>query len=164
MQSSTRNHRVAHVQHACIARASCLQQVCGWCCQSKRADSSGRALKLDHHCYSTAHGGLVTTVCCSCMHGFMLMFLTVHAVCMLQLDGFGHSRTEPLLKSMGGFDAIFFGRCEMTQALLWQPNVGSMFRPCVVTDSPPPSNARAPKHKQRSYAVPACSQNKSPAK
>ncbi|WIA23262.1 hypothetical protein OEZ85_000032 [Tetradesmus obliquus] len=29
-----------------------------------------------------------------------------------QLDGFGHSRTEPLLKSMGGFEAIFFGRSD----------------------------------------------------
>ncbi|WIA15623.1 hypothetical protein OEZ85_002250 [Tetradesmus obliquus] len=29
-----------------------------------------------------------------------------------QLDGFGHSRTEPLLKSMGGFDAMFFGRAD----------------------------------------------------
>ncbi|KAF8065729.1 alpha-mannosidase [Scenedesmus sp. PABB004] len=30
-----------------------------------------------------------------------------------QLDGFGHSRTEPLLKAMGGFDALFFGRSDV---------------------------------------------------
>lgn len=29
-----------------------------------------------------------------------------------QLDGFGHSRTEALLKSMGGFEALFFGRSD----------------------------------------------------
>jgi hypothetical protein len=29
----------------------------------------------------------------------------------VQLDGFGHSSSEPLLKSMGGFEAVFFGRC-----------------------------------------------------
>lgn len=30
----------------------------------------------------------------------------------LQLDGFGHSRTEPLLKVMGGFTSLFFGRAD----------------------------------------------------
>ncbi|WIA37079.1 hypothetical protein OEZ86_014052 [Tetradesmus obliquus] len=29
-----------------------------------------------------------------------------------QLDGFGHSSSEPLLKSMGGFEAVFFGRSD----------------------------------------------------
>lgn len=31
-----------------------------------------------------------------------------------QLDGFGHSNTEALLKSMGGFEALFFGRSDWT--------------------------------------------------
>lgn len=42
----------------------------------------------------------------------------LHIVLLPQLDGFGHSRTEPLLKSMGGFDALFFGRCARVQIML----------------------------------------------
>jgi hypothetical protein len=26
------------------------------------------------------------------------------------IDGFGHSRSEPLLRAQGGFDALFFAR------------------------------------------------------
>uniref|UniRef100_A0A383VWB2 Glycoside hydrolase family 38 central domain-containing protein n=1 Tax=Tetradesmus obliquus TaxID=3088 RepID=A0A383VWB2_TETOB len=39
-----------------------------------------------------------------------------------QLNGFGHSRTEPLLKSMGGFDALFFGRADEADMRLRKAN------------------------------------------
>jgi hypothetical protein len=48
--------------------------------------------------------------CCSAV----IRCITEEAVCWcrisaMQLDGFGHSSSEPLLKSMGGFEALFFG-------------------------------------------------------
>jgi hypothetical protein len=58
----------------------------------------------------------INLVCCYNVHNVVKL----NTGCLPQLDGFGHSRTEPLLKSMGGFDALFFGRWVEAQTVQQQ--------------------------------------------
>jgi hypothetical protein len=71
--------------------------------------TNGGLVQHDEAC--SHYGGMVEQMAAGM--GFLWREFGVSPRIAWQLDGFGHSRSEPLLKAQGGFDALFFGRSDL---------------------------------------------------